>query len=197
MPIRSQEWRIDRVHRLNNAIVEEAAQFDADFGAVTPDVQAWSKLMHNEIQAHLEYLRGKRDTRPVRRVLQPSEAEIERARVELEATKHEISSEQLAKKKARWRRLWVRSFAAITGFEFQQRDAVGEERAWADRIANEMLAMVARLRHTMERDHPGMPPIDDIETTEIVRALLLDDDDDDDGDDRPDEGRPGTSSAGA
>lgn len=196
MPIRSQEWRNDRVRRLNDAIVEEAAQFDADFGVVTPEDRAWSKLMDNEIQEHVAYLRGKRDTRPARRVLRPSEAEIERARVELEATKHEISSEQLADKKARWRRLWVRSFAAITGFECQQQDAVGEERAWADRISNEMLAMVARLRHAMERDHPGMPPIDDIETMEIVRALLLDDDDDD-GDDRRDEGRPGTSSAGA
>lgn len=199
MSIRSREWRIDRVHRLRNAILKEAAEFDADFGVTTPEVLAWSQLVHKDIQEHVAYLRGKRDTQPppVRRVLRPSEAEIERARLELEATEQALTSEQLAKKKAGWRRLWVRSLAAITGFRYQQRDAVGEERAWADRIANEMHAMVARLRHAMESDHPGMPAIDDIETTEIVRAfllLLVDDDDGDDGgdDDRRDEGSGGT-----
>lgn len=189
MPIRSKEWRIDRVHRLSNAILDEVAEFEADFGLVTPETRAWSQLVHKDIQEHIAYLRGKRDTPPppARRV-RPSEAEIERARLELEATKQELTSEQLAEKKARWRRLWVRSLAAITGFQYQQRDAVGEERAWADRIANEMHAMVARLRHTVESDHPGMPPIDDIETTEIVRAFLLADDDDD----RHDEGHEST-----
>lgn len=183
MPIHSQEWRIDRVHRLSNAILNEAAEFDADFGIVTPEVHAWSRLLGDEVQEHVAYLRGNRDARPPRRVLRPSEAEIERSRIELEATKQELTSAQLAEKQARWRQLWVSSLAAIAGFQDQQRDAVGEERAWADRITTEMHAMVARLRHAMESDHPGMPPIDDIETQEIVGAFLFADDDDDDDDD--------------
>lgn len=191
MPIRSQEWRIDRAYRMSNVILEEAASFDADFGVATPEVHAWSKLVHEDIQEHVAYLREKlkkRDAQPPppRRRRRPSEAEVEQARREIEATKQELTGEQLAEKHARWRRLWVRSIAAITGFEFQQRNAVGEERAWADRIADEAHAMVARLRNTMERDHPGMPPTDDIQTEEILRALLLDDDDTDD-DDRRDE----------
>jgi hypothetical protein len=195
MRIGSQEWRIDCVHRLSNAIFEEAAGFDADFGVATPVGRAWAKLVVDDVQEHVAYLRGQRDTRPPRRVRRPSEAEVERARLEMEATKQEPTPEQLTDKKARWRRLWVRSFAAIMAFEWQQQDAVGEERAWADRVADEAYVMVAQLRRTMEAEYPGMPPTGDIETAEIFRAFLLDALDALDHDGQwSDEGRPGTSS---
>lgn len=197
MLIGSQEWRIDCVHRLSNAIFEEAAGFDADFGADTPEGHAWAKLVVDDVREHVAYLRGERDTRPPpRRARRPSETEVERARLEVEATKQEPTPEQLTDKKTRWRRLWVRSFAAIMAFEWQQRDAVGEVRAWADRVADEAHVMVAQLRRTMEDEYPGMPPTDDIETAEIFRAFLLDALDAlDDNGGWPDEGRPGTSSA--
>jgi hypothetical protein len=174
MSIRNEEWRLDRVRRLTMEILDQAALFSAEYGAPTAETRAWASLVNEQVQEWFAYLRSQRSVKPsARSPLRPTAEQIEQARFEMEANKRKLTGEQLARKHARWRRLWVRSRAAVVAFEMQLRDAVGEERAWAERIANELHSMVVELRHSMECEHPGMPAVNDIDTMEIVTAILL------------------------
>jgi hypothetical protein len=187
MPIRGEKWLIERADRMHNAIVNAIVRFEQRYTRPTPRDVAWARHVTERMHAWTEHLYGPTNARrPRQRIDAPvllDSDEIESARVELEATKQELTSEQLDEKRARWRRMWARIHGIIANFMRIQRDCFGDDRELADSIVDQIRLIAARQYIDLESRHPGLPPIDDIDAGEMLFGLLLDDDDDDDDDD--------------
>jgi hypothetical protein len=188
MPIRGEKWLIERADRMYDAITDAIVRFEQRYTTPTPEDVAWSRKVVEQTRAWATHLHGPPNApRPRRRIDAPVLLDvdvIESVRVELAAAKQEPPGEQLDEKRVRWRRMWARIHGIIANFMRIQRDCFGDDRELADSIVEQIRIIAARQHIALESKHPGMPPIDDIDASEMIYGLLLDDDDDDDNSNR-------------
>jgi hypothetical protein len=173
-----EEWKAEREWKLFDVILEEFALFESKYGTLTPDDEAWTVRMREWTRSMLAYVRGHPG---VRRPNRPSSdglhATTDEVRSFVSTPRPGLNEEEREEKRWRWRRMWARVEGLIVGFDNQQRDAAGDDRAWALRVAADARHGVAMELQRLKVEHPDMPPVDDLSADEILRALLFDEED--------------------